>query len=466
MEIGVSACGFGRIGVISFSMVANRIQPRYHFGAAAGVFFEREPYRNVNGVAHVTRFIGLGEFGAKNKERWFYAFNLVPMTKLEPAVLAQAPSNTTDCPLFSSSNKRQFEDDSNASYFWNDKGGKGGADRKKRNQKKPGHWIENCPQKGQQQSESSNKAPPEGYVCNICKEPGHWIRDCPQKSSNQAGGHGGGEGSLEGYVCRICGAAGQHKIRDCPQKGVNPNLPERDKQSCWFCLSNPNLEKHLLVNIGEEAYIALAKGGLSTWGGHVLIIPMGHYASSRALREVEGPSAATAQEAIKEMDEFKESLKKAYLSRDEVPVMFEVFAGGDSMEVINKLQHMHIQVIPIPSSLSGQVADYFANAAGQEGLDILDGGILPDDPNAAYLRIELPDGNIMVLTPNEERKRQAEEQAAETGRAAHVFNRQLGRLVIADLLGHPDRGNWKRCVLPMEEEKEQTLTMRKMIVSS
>ena len=30
--------------------------------------------------------------------------------------------------------------------------------------------------------------------------------------------------------------------------------------ACWFCLSNPQIEEHLIVSVGTLSYLALAKG--------------------------------------------------------------------------------------------------------------------------------------------------------------------------------------------------------------
>jgi hypothetical protein len=32
---------------------------------------------------------------------------------------------------------------------------------------------------------------------------------------------------------------------------------------CWFCLSNPKVEKHLVISVAEESYLALAKGPIN-----------------------------------------------------------------------------------------------------------------------------------------------------------------------------------------------------------
>jgi len=82
------------------SRAASQLQPRYHFAARSGQFWERAPYKNTNGAEHATRFIGLGEVGNKNKQRWFYAFNIVPLAKASDEVLAASiNAMTTDSPL-------------------------------------------------------------------------------------------------------------------------------------------------------------------------------------------------------------------------------------------------------------------------------------------------------------------------------------------------------------------------------
>src|SRR5690606_23012868 len=46
---------------------------------------------------------------------------------------------------------------------------------------------------------------------------------------------------------------------------------------CWFCLSNPDIEKHLIISIGNEVYLTLAKGAITP--NHILIIPIEHQSS-------------------------------------------------------------------------------------------------------------------------------------------------------------------------------------------
>lgn len=45
---------------------------------------------------------------------------------------------------------------------------------------------------------------------------------------------------------------------------------KRVESRCWFCLSSPDVESHLIFSIGEGYYCALAKGPLVP--NHVLVV--------------------------------------------------------------------------------------------------------------------------------------------------------------------------------------------------
>lgn len=57
---------------------------------------------------------------------------------------------------------------------------------------------------------------------------------------------------------------------------------------CWFCLANPQVEKHMIVDIADRMYTAVPKGGLTPL--HMLLIPIAHlpslaYADAETRRE-------------------------------------------------------------------------------------------------------------------------------------------------------------------------------------
>ena len=59
--------------------------------------------------------------------------------------------------------------------------------------------------------------------------------------------------------------------------------PMTDQEKCWFCLSSGEVEKHLIISIGDNFYIALAKGPVNNY--HALILPVDHVQSSANLSE-------------------------------------------------------------------------------------------------------------------------------------------------------------------------------------
>jgi hypothetical protein len=80
---------------------------------------------------------------------------------------------------------------------------------------------------------SSGNIPPEGYLCNRCAIPGHY--------------------SMHKLSPLIL-------VGDCPERSTRPQRQERSsrprqersrktKGSCWFCLSNPNVESHMIIGI-------------------------------------------------------------------------------------------------------------------------------------------------------------------------------------------------------------------------
>lgn len=107
---------------------------------------------------------------------------------------------------------------------------------------------------------------------------------------------------------------------------------------CYFCLSNPKLEAHMIIAIGSHSYVTIAKGPLSRpnktrdFSGHAIIIPIDH-----------GPTLPAPLEkslAYKEMGDFQAALAKAFLPSSHATVFYEISRPENI--------HFHVQMVPVP----------------------------------------------------------------------------------------------------------------------
>ncbi|KAF8517598.1 CwfJ C-terminus 1-domain-containing protein-like protein [Hysterangium stoloniferum] len=421
--------------------LVRKTKPRYYFTACGGKFWEREPFCWAEENNRITRFVSLGHFGGTStpasgkKERWFYAFSISlapPSTTLQPPPAKVTPNPYVATALEPSlGSKRPLEQtlEEGENHIW------GNVEKRYK-----GSETKRMPDGG---GGKSRGPPPEGYVCRICKSSAHFIQECPQKKNED-----GTRKPPEGYVCRAC-ASDQHYIQHCPivQSGprdrARPRGPPREIQpdECWFCLSNPNLVKHLIVAIGSECYVTLPKGQLPPTqtpkpsplapipgGGHVLIVPISHYPTLSSV------PTDLSEPIMSEMRRFKSALRQCYAKYDASPVTFEV------SRLTGKGGHAHVQVIPIPNKYVDGIEAAFRNHAERLGIDFIEeADIAPESLlSQNYFRVELPDEKtlIHIMKPGA------------------PFDLQFGRMVLADLIGVPERLDWKVCAQSDADERK------------
>lgn len=446
-------------GAEPVSEVVRRTKPRYHFVAGGGgspedvpLFWEREPFVWEDETGRVMRFVSLGSFGrtpeSGKKQRWFYAFSIAPQTSTTPA--PARPANATKNPFTERLPQKRGFPGEDGDYRW---GGQGGNKRSRTEGGEPGkppsgykckicespdHFITDCPDRAK---------PREGYVCRVCQGTDHFVRDCPVKN---AVGDTGGKKPREGYVCRACGSE-NHYIQDCPSSAARgrggPREPPKPiaPDTCWFCLSNPNLAKHLIVSIGTECYVTLPKGQIVPThnasdypdakvpnvpgGGHVLIVPITHYPTYATIpSDLAGP-------ILEETESYKRALHAMFAKHHAHPLSFEV--GRLSA----KGGHAHWQVIPVPSSIPPQtIIDAFKAEGERLRIDFedFDASSNPGTGDRGYFKMELPDGRKIVHWLKD----------------GVPFPIQFGRQVLVGLLGMPERFDWKDCVQSEDQDKE------------
>ncbi|XP_068652264.1 zinc finger CCCH domain-containing protein 64 isoform X2 [Aristolochia californica] len=197
-------------------------------------------------------------------------------------------------------------------------------------------------------------------------------------------------------------------------------------RSCWFCLSSPNIETHLVVSIGESCYCALAKGQLVE--DHVLVIPVEHCPNVVSL----------TQEAAKELQRYKSALRNYFKKQGKAVVYYEYLPSS----------HGNLQVIPIPKHKAADVCGRFLSAAKKFGVEFEVINPSSDDDvdvrklseslsgKSNFFYVELPEGTILSLAVGEKEK----------------FPVQFGREVLADLLNIKERADWRNSKLSKEDE--------------
>ena len=191
---------------------------------------------------------------------------------------------------------------------------------------------------------------------------------------------------------------------------------------CFFCLSNVNVAKHLIVSIGEEVYLALAKGPLTTpessglpFSGHVLIIPIAH-------RAIALPSET------EEMESYRLKLTSFFNSLNCQAVTFE-FRHAESI-------HAHWQMLPIKQTEN--LAEEFIRGFAERKMALEKRS--PGE-NEEYCRIFLPEGSYVATLPER-------------------FDLQLPRRILAKILGLEERLDWRSCIQSEEEEKVDASAFR------
>lgn len=238
-----------------------------------------------------------------------------------------------------------------------------------------------------------------------------------------------------------------------------PPGPDR----CFFCLSNPNLSTHMVCSIGDECYVATAKGPLPSsttfkeqgieFPAHMVIVPLTHAptVTTAAMGEAE------ASNTFKEMSRFREALQ-AMISSQAAQSL-----GAVTFE-INRARgiHAHWQFMAVPAALirKGLVEAAFRVEAENQKLPKLEvkdfetGDSVEGDYFRAWLWAE------------EEEK--AEDGGRIIGKSLLMrfdegvrFDLQFGRRVLGKLLGLDNRLIWQDIQQTEEEETADTRAFQK-----
>jgi hypothetical protein len=209
-----------------------------------------------------------------------------------------------------------------------------------------------------------------------------------------------------------------------------PNSKRRQQRivqpdSCFFCLSNPNVDRDLIVSIAEESYLALAKGpmklGSKKLPHHLIFIPLAHVPTPFHL-EVE-PSNAVALEKEK----YIVALNSMYEELEMTCISFEISR--------NRGVHFHTQILAVPKDKLDTIESAFMTQAEQFGFPIMKRPLDKDENE--YFKVGLPNDESLVVELNN----------------TFRFDLQFGRKVLANALDIPEQVDWKSCSQSKKEEQ-------------
>ncbi|KAI8631978.1 CwfJ C-terminus 1-domain-containing protein-like protein [Xylariaceae sp. FL1651] len=232
----------------------------------------------------------------------------------------------------------------------------------------------------------------------------------------------------------------RHKRR----KRSPPPGPDR----CFFCLSNVDVDTHMICCIGTEAYVTTAKGPLPSTDSfassdlsfpcHQLIIPLCHEPTFQAM----GPEA---EKTFKEMTRFKEAMQAMVASHSKYKL------GAVTWEISRQQGiHIHWQFLPAPLDLirKGLVeAGFKVEAENQKYPPFQEAELGPatNEPGDFF--------RIWIWSDDGDTGIQSKELIMRLDDSFR-FDLQLGRRVMAKLLGLESRLSWRDVTQLPEEEVE------------
>jgi diadenosine tetraphosphate (Ap4A) HIT family hydrolase len=214
-------------------------------------------------------------------------------------------------------------------------------------------------------------------------------------------------------------------------------LPKVRPDACFFCLSNPKLDKDLIISIAEESYLALDKGPLSTpqiksklgFNGHILFIPIGHIPTLSFL-----PKEARDMIGL-EHKKYLIGLERMFNDHGLQMATFEISRS--------KGIHLHTQVIPILAEQVDNIEKSIQKEVQAVGLKVEARDVKKEEGD--YVRFEV-DKRVFVVSFQNYREK---------------FDFQLCRRAIALGMNEPDKIDWKFCVRSPQEEAKEAAQFKK-----
>ncbi|KAI1814375.1 CwfJ C-terminus 2-domain-containing protein-like protein [Poronia punctata] len=250
--------------------------------------------------------------------------------------------------------------------------------------------------------------------------------------------------SSDGHFNRFADDRNQRGGRQKRRRRSPPPGPDR----CFFCLSNVDLDTHMICCIGTEAYVTTAKGPLPDrdhfassgleFPSHQLIIPLSHEPTFQSM-------GADAEKVFREMTRFREAMQAMVSTQSKHKL------GAVTWEISRKEGiHTHWQFLPAPLEMirKGLVeAAFKVEAENQKFPSFRETNLGPAvDKTEDFFRVWIwsDDGDASIHS----------KELVMTLSADFRFDLQFGRRVMAKLLGLEKRLSWRDVAQSPAEEIE------------
>ncbi|EGW34894.1 uncharacterized protein SPAPADRAFT_64109 [Spathaspora passalidarum NRRL Y-27907] len=229
-------------------------------------------------------------------------------------------------------------------------------------------------------------------------------------------------------------------------------------ESCFFCLGNPKIEHHMIVSIGANAYLTIAKGPLTRsnrnlyFSGHGILIPIEHIPTIRSKGDIQD------NPIYKEIIKYQQSLVSAFF--EQKPSYRLVF-----WEVSRSTNvHLNIQFVPVEEQFLGKFAPSLSSRTKANNIKFTKNHKLNfhkfidlQDPKLAGI-INKSDYIMFTIWTN---PTEQEIHIAELDDASKPIDIQFPRRVLADTLNLRSRVYWDKCQQPKFKEIEDCEEFKK-----
>jgi diadenosine tetraphosphate (Ap4A) HIT family hydrolase len=216
-------------------------------------------------------------------------------------------------------------------------------------------------------------------------------------------------------------------------------FPADTRTDCWFCLSSPTCETHLITGVYNEWYATLPKGPVHP--GHVLLVPVTHTRNG-----------AWTQSDTSEWTQLVEKLQQHAAQTYECDLLvFEramATKGG---------YHTHINCVPIPRDSTTKLQTTMMAHAKASGFELRNvqsdlgmNTMISDEDSYFYAEVRTQRQTHRFLYKHD----------SDVGGAASTVPLQFAREVLASVLQNPKLAHWKSCVVDKEQETQLTKDFR------